>query len=82
MNPNPFKRIGSRRDGTLEIKKHPFFQDFDWEKLGNQLIPAPHLPNVKGLLDVSNFTEDVQPLPAPELTKKTSEGDWEWVNEF
>ena len=33
LQTSPSKRIGSLRGGTVDIKSHPFFKDFDWEAL-------------------------------------------------
>lgn len=33
LQTSPSKRIGNLRGGTVDIKSHPFFKDFDWEAL-------------------------------------------------
>ncbi|CAD8135973.1 unnamed protein product [Paramecium octaurelia] len=39
----PQNRLGS--NGPDEVKEHPWFKDFDWEKLENKKILAPFIPN-------------------------------------
>ncbi|ESO13184.1 hypothetical protein HELRODRAFT_159815 [Helobdella robusta] len=49
---DPFSRLGSSRRGAKEIKEHPFFEDFDWERLENGSLMPPKLkiPSVKPYL--------------------------------
>uniref|UniRef100_A0A6A7G348 non-specific serine/threonine protein kinase n=1 Tax=Hirondellea gigas TaxID=1518452 RepID=A0A6A7G348_9CRUS len=58
LNRNPDERLGSGPDDVEEIKKQPFFDSIDWEKLLRKEIEPPYKPNVKGKEDTSNF--DVQ----------------------
>jgi len=41
LNRNPSKRLGAGQDGADEIKRHPFFQDIDWEKVGLRQMQVP-----------------------------------------
>ena len=49
----PENRLGS--NGASEIKKHPWFENVDWDALLNKKIGAPFVPKVKSESDVSNF---------------------------
>jgi Protein kinase C terminal domain. len=40
---------------VAEIKKHPFFEQINWQSLYKKEIPAPFLPNVNGPRDLRYF---------------------------
>lgn len=39
---DPSKRLGV--NGAQEVKEHPWFKDFDFQKLLKKKIPAPYIP--------------------------------------
>jgi len=41
-----------------QIKSHPFFKGFSWEKLLLKQVPAPFIPKVNGQEDLSNFDQE------------------------
>ncbi|XP_059616810.1 cGMP-dependent protein kinase, isozyme 1 [Phlebotomus argentipes] len=51
----PVERLGYQKGGFEDIKKHKWFQGFDWDGLINQTLGAPIVQPVEGPLDVSNF---------------------------
>ncbi|XP_055591694.1 cGMP-dependent protein kinase, isozyme 1-like [Uranotaenia lowii] len=51
----PSERLGYQRGGVQDIKKHKWFQGFDWEGLSNLTLKSPLAPRLKGPLDMSNF---------------------------
>ncbi|CAJ0932601.1 unnamed protein product [Ranitomeya imitator] len=55
---DPNKRLGCGPGGCDEIRKHPFFQNLDWEDLAAKKVPAPFKPVIKDELDVGNFAEE------------------------
>lgn len=52
---NPAERIGYQRDGLKDIKKHKWYQGFDWEGLINKRVSPPITPKIKNAVDASNF---------------------------
>uniref|UniRef100_A0A4D5RA32 cGMP-dependent protein kinase n=1 Tax=Scolopendra viridis TaxID=118503 RepID=A0A4D5RA32_SCOVI len=52
---SPSERLGYQKNGISDIKKHKWFQGFDWDGLINQTLPPPIIPEVKSPTDVSNF---------------------------
>ncbi|KAF7951306.1 hypothetical protein EAE96_006626 [Botrytis aclada] len=54
LNRNPKHRLGATDDAE-ELKKHPFFQDIDWDALTKKLITPPFKPKLKSETDTSNF---------------------------
>lgn len=41
--------------GVLDLMKHPFFDNIDWDKLAERRVEAPYVPNLASNTDVSNF---------------------------
>lgn len=41
LNRNPSKRLGAGQDGANEIKRHPFFENIDWDKVSSRQMPVP-----------------------------------------
>uniref|UniRef100_A0A182WFK8 cGMP-dependent protein kinase n=1 Tax=Anopheles minimus TaxID=112268 RepID=A0A182WFK8_9DIPT len=66
----PSERLGYQRGGVQDIKKHKWFQGFDWDGLIAQTLKSPLQPNLQGPLDMSNF--DIFPkdldIPPDELS--------------
>ena len=44
MHPNSASRLGMQRDGSDGVRRHPFFDGFDWDALRKHTLPAPFLP--------------------------------------
>jgi len=51
----PAERLGYQRGGIDDIKKHRWFQGFDWESLSNKSLISPIHPMVRNPTDASNF---------------------------
>lgn len=56
---NPSERLGYQKGGIVDIRKHKWFQGFDWDGLRARTLIPPIIPEVKGSTDTSNF--DVYP---------------------
>lgn len=54
LNRNAKHRLGANDDAE-ELKRHPFFNDIDWEALSKKLITPPFKPSLKSDTDVSYF---------------------------
>ncbi|XP_066303871.1 cGMP-dependent protein kinase 1-like isoform X1 [Branchiostoma lanceolatum] len=52
---NPSERLGYQKNGMNDIKKHKWFQGFDWDGLTTQSTQPPIVPRVRGPNDTSNF---------------------------
>eukprot|EP00355_Strombidium_rassoulzadegani_P002791 CAMPEP_0168610686 /NCGR_PEP_ID=MMETSP0449_2-20121227/1923_1 /TAXON_ID=1082188 /ORGANISM="Strombidium rassoulzadegani, Strain ras09" /LENGTH=218 /DNA_ID=CAMNT_0008651015 /DNA_START=372 /DNA_END=1028 /DNA_ORIENTATION=- len=42
------KRLGNMKNGITDIKKHKFFENFDWEQVLGKRLQAVYLPPKKG----------------------------------
>lgn len=58
------KRYGCLKGGADDVKKHKWYNGFDWDALLNRQLPAPIIPTIMSESDTSNFD------PYPELTEE------------
>lgn len=54
---DPEERLGFR-EGAIELKRHPFFKNINWEDLKNRKVRPLMVPVIRDATDVSNFSED------------------------
>lgn len=54
---NPAERLGYQRGGIKDIQKNKWFEGFYWEGLKNRTLTPPIVPNVRSVIDCSNFDE-------------------------
>ncbi|KAG8454416.1 hypothetical protein GDO86_000875 [Hymenochirus boettgeri] len=52
---NPAERLGNMKNGITEIKKHRWFNGFNWEGLSSRSFPSPLKPQLEGPTDYSYF---------------------------
>ncbi|XP_055301240.1 cGMP-dependent protein kinase 1 isoform X2 [Sitodiplosis mosellana] len=53
----PTDRLGYQKKGIAEIKKHAWFEGFQWDKLEDRTLTAPLKRPIKNNIDLSNFDE-------------------------
>lgn len=55
------KRLGCLKGGSLDVRKHKWFNGhIDFKKLEAKEMSAPYVPEIKGNMDDSNFTEEYE----------------------
>jgi len=55
---NPKERLGSGGEDVLELQKHRWFNNLDWDDLLQLKIEPPYKPEVKSVMDMTNFSEE------------------------
>jgi len=64
----PADRMASVRSGAeLVLRRHAFFEQIEWRGLLGQELSPPHVPELSGALDASNFDAGFEPLPLEPL---------------
>jgi hypothetical protein len=69
LNKDHLQRLGAGPDDNLEIRKHPWMQVIDFDKLLKYELPAPIVPQIQDDLDVDNFNAKYTSESTPCLTK-------------
>jgi len=64
---DPTRRLGMLAQGWEDVKRHPWFDGFDWAEMEAKTMAAPWVPQLEGDLDASCFdeVEDVDDYESP-----------------
>ncbi|CAB3247199.1 unnamed protein product [Arctia plantaginis] len=60
---DPRRRLGGGEGDADELKRHPFFQDLDWEAVSRREIRAPFAPALSHAADTCNFADEFTRMP-------------------
>ncbi|XP_047999813.1 probable serine/threonine-protein kinase HSL1 [Leguminivora glycinivorella] len=60
---DPRRRLGGGESDADELKRHPFFQNLDWDAVARREIPAPFVPALEHAADTRNFADEFTRMP-------------------
>eukprot|EP00300_Choanocystis_sp_HF-7_P030227 c39009_g1_i1.p1 GENE.c39009_g1_i1~~c39009_g1_i1.p1 ORF type:complete len:476 (-),score=150.64 c39009_g1_i1:177-1604(-) len=63
LNRDPDKRLGSGPGDGEELRNHPFFAALNWEQVYSRGYTPAYKPEIKSVLDISNFDPEYTELP-------------------
>jgi len=58
LNKDPNLRLGSGKCDVADIKKHAWFRELNWTDLLELKVDPPYKPEVKSVMDTSNFSSE------------------------
>ena len=58
LNGDPAYRLGMLRNGSKDVRNHPWFADMDWAQMQDKALPVPLLPDIKDQYDTSCFDDE------------------------
>ena len=75
MMSDPNERLG--KNGSEEIKSHPFFKGVDWDNIRNNMKP-PFIPDIENDYDTKYFEtfEEIEPFYPHKKSIKKRQGEW------
>lgn len=69
----PHERLGCQKGGVDDIRKHKWYQSFDWKKLQRREIESKFKPQLKDPFDTQFFDDFDDEYPEP----KRDDSNWD-----
>jgi RAC serine/threonine-protein kinase len=63
LTKDPQARLGSGPNDGVDVQKHEFFHEIDWDKLSRGDVPPPWKPQIRGSMDTSQFDREFTNMP-------------------
>eukprot|EP00128_Syssomonas_multiformis_P018553 Colp12_sorted_trinity150504_noHs@33981 len=82
LDRDPKKRLGSGKDGALDIKKHDWFKGINWDLLLQKKIKPTWRPKLDSKLDTSNFDSEFTSMVAQDSLVEDSHLSQTMQNQF
>ncbi|XP_052742669.1 ribosomal protein S6 kinase alpha-5 isoform X2 [Bicyclus anynana] len=60
---DPRRRLGGGEDDAEELKRHPFFENLDWDAVSRRAVSAPFVPPMSHAADTCNFADEFTRMP-------------------
>merc|ERR1712176_190511 len=60
---DPSERMPMKKEGTENIKRHPWYRGFDWNAMMKFTLDPPYKPQVKNKKDKANFSARKEDIP-------------------
>jgi len=73
---DPAERLPMRNGGVSNIKKHIWYEDFDWQSFEGLSMETPYKPAVKSKKDLANFSAREADRP-PQVKYKEDGSGWD-----
>merc|ERR1719162_833879 len=73
---NPSERLPMKKGGSKNMKKHEWYEGFDWTKFENLTMEVPYKPRIKDKKDLSNFSATMDDMP-PQVPYKDPKNGWD-----
>jgi len=67
LNKNPDERLGCGKNGSNEIREHPFFKSIDWDMLYQRKVVPSYVPEVGSSRDTTHVDDEFT-NEEPEMT--------------
>ena len=74
----PSNRLGS--NGPREVKQHPWFKNFPWDKLTKKELMTPFRPNVNNAIKIQNKFKFI--VLSQEETTSTKNSKYRWMGKL
>ncbi len=55
--------------GAIELKQHPWFENFPWQDLNNRRLASPFIPASQDNFDVNNIKEEWHEVEEEDLVE-------------
>lgn len=73
---NAADRLPMKKKGSENVKKHAWYEGFDWASMENMSMTPPYVPAVKSATDSSNFKASAADKP-PEIKFVPDSSNWD-----
>tara|TARA_B110000091_G_scaffold177087_1_gene192215 strand:+ start:620 stop:1558 length:939 start_codon:yes stop_codon:yes gene_type:complete len=81
LHPKPSERLGNLTGGARDVKRHPYFVNYDFQALLQKQVEAPWIPPIEDSYDGSNFRKQNTSFEL-EIDEDDGSKDGGWADSF